>query len=137
VEKMRKMRKMRRNKRGFTILEVMVAILILSIGILGLAPLFVISMYGNSFSNEMTRANLLATEKIETLKGFSNFSPIPYTETETGLEGIFTRQTRVDDSTSDASVPVGVYAIQMTVSWIDQNGIARAVNYLTYKGIEE
>jgi Tfp pilus assembly protein PilV len=118
-------------------LEVMVAILVLSIGILGLAPLFVVSMYGNSFSNEMTRANLLATEQIETLKGFSSFSPMPYTRTETGLEGVFTRQTRVDDSSTDVSVPVGVYALQITVSWIDQSGVARAVNYLTYKGIEE
>jgi len=25
----------------------------------------------------------------------------------------------------------------MAVSWIDQNGIAGAVNYLAYKGIEE
>jgi len=131
------MQKVTKNKKGFTILEVMVAILVLSIGILGLAPLFVVSMYGNSFSNEMTRANLLATDKIETLKGFSSFSPMPYTETEAGLEGIFTRQTRVDDSTTDGSVPVGVYAIQITVSWIDQNGVARAINYLTYKGIEE
>jgi Tfp pilus assembly protein PilV len=118
-------------------LEVMVAILVLSIGILGLAPLFVVSMYGNSFSNEMTRANLLATEQIETLKGFSSFSPMPYTRTETGLEGVFTRQTRVDDSTTDVTVPVGVYCIQIAVSWIDQSGVARAVNYLTYKGIEE
>jgi len=131
------MQKVTKNRKGFTILEVMVAILVLSIGILGLAPLFVVSMYGNSFSNEMTRANLLATDKIETLKGFSSFSPMPYTQTETGLEGIFTRQTRVDDSTTNASVPVGVYAIQITVSWIDQSGVARAINYLTYKGIDE
>ena len=131
------MQKVTKNRKGFTILEVMVAILVLSIGILGLAPLFVVSMYGNSFSNEMTRANLLATDKIETLKGFSSFSPMPYTQTETGLEGIFTRQTRVDDSTTNGSVPVGVYAIQITVSWIDQSGVARAINYLTYKGIDE
>lgn len=128
---------MKNDKKGFTILEVMVAILVLSIGILGLAPLFVISMYGNSFSNQMTRANLLAMGQIEILKGFTTFSPMPYTQTELGLERIFTRQTRVDDSTTDGTVPVGVYAIQITVSWIDQNGIARAVDYLTYKGIEE
>ena len=38
-----------KNKEGFSLMEVMISMLILSIGILGLAPMMVTSIFGNSF----------------------------------------------------------------------------------------
>ncbi len=120
------------NNKGFTIIEVLMAIIILTIGLLGLAPLMVTSMAGNEFANDMTEANLIATDQIENLKTIPNFSPTPFLETVTGIQNRFTRQTRVDDSNSDSNVPENLYYINVVVSWVDKNGIARSVNYNTF-----
>lgn len=119
--------------RGITLLEVMVSMVILAFGILGLAPLIVISMFGNSYSNEVTTANAIAQERIEQLKEVDTFASLPLQETTSGLHGKFTRATTVDDNTTDASVPAGVYRIKVDVNWSDQKGLSRSVNYNTYK----
>ena len=56
-----------KSRDGFTLIEVMVSIIILSIGVLGLAPLMAVSITGNAFSNEATRANVIAQDRIEEL----------------------------------------------------------------------
>ena len=45
------------NERGFTIVEVMVAIAILSVGILGVASMQVSAIRGNHFSDNTTERN--------------------------------------------------------------------------------
>lgn len=119
--------------KGLTLLEVMVSMVILAFGILGLAPLIVISMYGNSYSNEVTSANAIAQERIEQLREASSFSPLPWQEVVSGVHGSFTRTTTVDDSTTDGSIPTGVYRITVNVNWSDQKGLSRTVSYYTYK----
>jgi len=111
----------------------MVSMVILAFGILGLAPLIVISMYGNSYSNEVTSANAIAQERIEQLREASSFSPLPWQEVVSGVHGSFTRTTTVDDSTTDGSIPTGVYRITVNVNWSDQRGLSRTVSYYTYK----
>jgi len=122
-----------RDRKGITLLEVMVSMVILAFGILGLAPLIVVSMYGNSFSSEVTGANAVAQERIEQLKEVDSFSSLPWQESISGLDGRFTRAVTVDDSTTDASVPGGVYRIKVDVGWADQKGLSRSVSYYTYK----
>lgn len=58
----------KRNQRGFTLLEVMISIIILSVALLALAGLQIISIRGNSFGGTMTEAVTLARDKIEDLK---------------------------------------------------------------------
>jgi len=109
--------------------------IIFSIGLLGLAPMMVTSMYGNSFANDLTVANMVASDYIENLKTVQVFANIPFIETTNNVQGKFTRQTRVDDSTSDGGVPNGIYRIRVTVSWTDQQGLSRSVNYDTFRSI--
>jgi hypothetical protein len=40
---------------------------------------------------------------------------------------------RVDDSGSDGTVPAGVYKILVRVHWTDQAGVARRLEYFTYR----
>ena len=124
---------MTKNDKGMSLLEVLVAMLILAFGILGLAPMLVNTIFSNSYSNDVTKANVIAQDKIEFMQSFVSFSPLPWTEVTNNLNRIFTRTTRVDIDSTDVSVPSGVYRIKVTVSWSDKAGKTRSVNYYTYK----
>jgi type IV pilus assembly protein PilV len=69
---------------GFTLLEVLIAMVILSIGLLSMAGLTTGIMRGNSFSNRMTTATMLAREKMESIRrlGYAGASTIDETTTE-------------------------------------------------------
>ena len=121
-----------RNEKGVTLLEVLVAMIILAFGVLSLAPMIVISMIGNSYSNQVTIADAIAQDRLEEIKTWSEVDPIPYSETISNIQGIFTRETLIDDSTTDASIPAGVYEIQVTVSSTDHKQLPRSVSYFTY-----
>ena len=62
------MRVLRKNQKGFTLMEVMISIIILSVALLALAGLQIISIRGNSYGGTMTEAITLARDKIEDLK---------------------------------------------------------------------
>jgi len=53
---------------GFSLIEVMVAILILTVGLLSLAQMMVLATSSNSLSSRMTSASSLAKEQLERLK---------------------------------------------------------------------
>jgi Tfp pilus assembly protein PilV len=121
------------NEKGISLLEVMIAMLILALGVLGLAPMIVVSMFGNSYSNQVTIADAIAMDRFEEIKTWYQITPLPYSQTMNNLQRIFTRQTQIDDSTTDGTVPPGVYRIQVTISWTDQEQVARSITYFTYK----
>jgi len=118
---------------GISLLEVLVSMVILAIGILALAPLIVISMYGNSYSNEVTVANAIVQEQIEQLKNLDVISPLPLHTTTANLYGKYLRETWVNDIATDSLIPPGVYKIKVDVTWVDQKNITRQVNYYSYK----
>lgn len=55
-------------EKGFTLIELMIAILVLGIGILALIQMQVAAMSGNLSANQMTTAITLAQDEIEQLK---------------------------------------------------------------------
>ncbi len=57
-----------KNKQGFTMVEFLIAAVILSFGLLALINLQLTSIRGNSDSKEMTRAIFLAENRMEQLK---------------------------------------------------------------------
>ena len=129
--------KIRKNAKGFTLIEVMISMVILAVGILGLAPLMVLSIYSNTYSQDLTQATAVAQNRIEQLKNQGNFATMPYTEPTAPVNGsIYNRTVRVDDASTDGSVPAGVYRIKVTISWTDKKRVARSVDYYTYKTIQ-
>jgi len=126
------MKTKRNNNKGMSLIEVMAAMLILAVGILGLAPLMVVTMDANSFANELTQANTLAQDKIESVRNTTTFSPLPYILAENNVNNKYNVITRVDGSESDATVPTGVYRIFVNVSWVDHNNLPRTIDYRTY-----
>lgn len=63
---------------GFTLIEVLIAMIILSIGLLGMASLTIGIIKGNQFSNQLTTATTLAQDKLEDIRGLG-YSGMPST----------------------------------------------------------
>jgi prepilin-type N-terminal cleavage/methylation domain-containing protein len=58
----------RGENKGFTLMEVLIAIVVLSVALLALAGLQINSIQRNSFGNHMTEAITLAKDKLEGMK---------------------------------------------------------------------
>ena len=56
-----------KNQSGFTLLEVLIALFIFSIGILGVNAMQITSIKGNSTANRITQASNLAADQIEAI----------------------------------------------------------------------
>ena len=54
--------------KGFTLIEVLVGLIILAIGLLGIAGMQITSVKGNFFSNNLTQASYVAQDRLEFLK---------------------------------------------------------------------
>ena len=61
--------------RGMTLVEVPLALAILSFGLLAIAPMFTGAVRTNASSSQLTNSNTLAREKMEELIGFPSTDP--------------------------------------------------------------
>ena len=64
-----------RSSNGFTLMEVLVAMLILTVGLLGMAALITGIINSNKLSNRISTATVLAQDKMEEIKGL-NYSSV-------------------------------------------------------------
>ena len=103
------------NHKGFTLLELLIALCILSVGLSALFGLYVTVIRTNNYSYLNTVALQLAQEKIETLKA------TPYAELEAQVESglrigslqtVFQRETSVQKGSA-----VSLADILVKVSW--------------------
>jgi type IV pilus assembly protein PilV len=85
-----------KKEEGFTLLEVIVAISILTVGLLGLATMQVTSIKGNFFASRVTEGSAVASDRLEKLFA------LPYTHAD--LSG---------GTHTDPSPPAG-----RSISWI-------------------
>jgi type IV pilus assembly protein PilV len=61
------MKRFKFNQKGFSLIEVMISILVLSFGLLGVAGMQVTSIQVNSIANKITTASTILQDKVETL----------------------------------------------------------------------
>ena len=64
------MRILTNNKNGFTLVELLIALVIFAIGILGVATMQITSIKGNSKSRQISEAANVGADRVERGKGF-------------------------------------------------------------------
>jgi type IV pilus assembly protein PilV len=103
-----------KSKEGFTLIEIMIALVVLSIGLIALAGLQISAMRGNTLSKRMTTAVSIANARIEQIKNmpYANIQSESSTQvTESNMT--FTRQVTVSND-----IPVAnTKTVNVTVTW--------------------
>jgi type IV pilus assembly protein PilV len=112
------LRWLRSNNVGFTLLEVLIALVVMSIGFLGLSAMSIAMTKTLSFSKRLTTATALAQEKLEAIK------QAPYASITTGSyapEGYNTitghPQFKRDVTVSTDAPFLDTKTVVVTVSW--------------------
>jgi len=107
-----------KRSEGFTLLEVMIALVILAVGLLGLAALQLVAVKSNAFSSEMTYATMLAQQHAESLKNlpFTDGNLTPGAHTAMGSsKGV---QYTVTWSVTDNVPATDMKSVNVTVQWL-------------------
>lgn len=123
---------------GFTLLEVMFSLIILSIGLLGLAALTATVIRTNSFSDDFTTATALAQDTLETLvsTSYENLTPDGTTDDpnnpidENGSGG--NSGSKYNRSWTIATVG-STRTIVVQVGWTDSQGYSKSVDFSTIR----
>lgn len=121
-----------KSEKGLTLLEVLVSMLVLAIGLLGLAPLLILSIETNTISQDAMAVSDLAKEKIEFYENSSLLPALPFEEKEEGIDGIYNRITLIYDNTTDSLIPDGLCHMQVTINWTENSGAERNAVYTTF-----
>ena len=143
-------------ERGHTIIEVMIATAVFTIGVLGMVPLFYRNTEGVVSASKLTQATGLATSQLNILQqvAFTDAALTAGTHTETAnlladgtaatssygtADGSYYRSWTVVDKEYNSDIPGNDYkVITLTVSWYDGTAKrVRSVNLVGGRGVVE
>jgi type IV pilus assembly protein PilV len=101
---------------GFSLIELMITLVILSIGLVALAGLQVSAIKGNAFSKRMTAAVSIANQKLEQIKDTAYANILSESSTQITQSNMsFTRQVTVTNNSPLANTKT----VNVTVTWSD------------------
>ena len=105
--------------RGFSLIEILIAIVILSISLLALASLMVTTTQNNSFGGHMTEATTFAQDMLERLRVSPWENVVSNADQVTGSTGInYDRNWVV--SPNPTSPDDTLRTVTMTINWNDK-----------------
>ena len=111
------------NDRGFSLMEVMIAMVIFVIGFLAVGSMQISAIRGNGGAREATEAATRATDQLETLIA------LPYDRIVSGgpvTQGAYTVSWNVAD---DTPLP-NIKTITVTVNWLDRGPRSFEATYM-------
>jgi len=103
-----------KDQKGFTLLEVLISLIILSVALLALAGLQITSIRGNAFGGTMTEAITLAKDKVEDMKRHDWDNVVSGSDTQVVRGKSYARNWQVQTSANTKQLTV-------TVSWDNGN----------------
>src|SRR4051794_20758116 len=120
------------SSEAFTLLEVLVTILILTIGLLGTAGLTTGVVRGNFFSKNITSAAAIAQTQLDAAQreGYTNTTTtkFPTAGQSVAMGGVtFTRTTAITNDSPAANMKT----VAVTVTWNEANNASRSVTLTT------
>jgi hypothetical protein len=110
--------------------------IVIAIGVLGMAPLVVLSTNTNNISRDVLDVSELAKEQIEFYENTDSLPSLPYYLVEQDLgEGVYDRlydrTTYIWDNATDTLVPPGMCHIQVKVAWTDMHDLPHSTVFTT------
>ncbi len=117
-----------RKSKGFTMIEVLIALVILSVALLALAGLMIYTTRSNSFGNHMTEATTLAQDKLEELRvtSWGDLLSGEYQDKVTTATGIeYTRIWNIANATDN------LRNVTVTVTWNSGSNSTRFVSAIS------
>ena len=114
--------------KGFSLIEMLIALVILAISLLALAGLMATTTRNNAFGGHMTEAATFAQDKLEELKAIPWANIVGGTDTKSGSTGItYARTWNVSTLLNPVPPPNDLLkAVTITVNWND--GTSRSIN---------
>lgn len=123
-------------QKGFTLVEVVMTMVLLSVGLLSLAPLMLAVFQGNRFAQDLSLATVLAEDRMEEILHHTDFSQITTArfanETQGQIRGgdakyaKYARAVTIVDSL-DALARSVLKSVTVTVTWSGMDGSTRSV----------
>lgn len=116
--------KKRSKEGGFTLLEIIVAISILTVGILAVASMQIASIRGNAFARGTSEGTSWAVDKIEKLVVL----PYDNADLDAGSHGPVNQgRYRIEWSVTEDTIIANTKTITVTVEWED-HGVTKSVS---------
>jgi len=114
-------KRMLRTEKGFSLIEVMIALVLFAIGLLAFAGLEIVAVRNATYSKDYGKANTYAQQKVEEMKGTD------WASVSTGSDTLEQRFTRAWTVTATETVKT----VAVTVTWVDPSYGTKQVNLQT------
>lgn len=120
------------NERGVGLIEVLVAMVLLAVGVLGMGLMIGAAIQDNVTSRDNTMVTSLIKRQIESFESADTLPDVPLAFHEEGLAEIYNRSTYLRDSTSDTTIPGGLVELEVIVTWEGQDLLKHSRSFKTY-----
>lgn len=117
---------MTKNRAGMTLVEVMVALIILAVALSWLAPLIIIAMRGTRRGGDLTEATTAAQDKLEEFRNRSYTYLLNNPTGQDTLGGVIRSWNVIEEPGH-----VGLLRIALDLSWQDEEGDAHQIEFVT------
>lgn len=122
------------DKKGFSLLELIIAIAVLAVGLVGVLQIFPIGLRASQRAGMITKASFLAQNKIEDVKlaGFDAITELPPKILLSGRDGDLEWAIKIDDvSLEGVGSSNDMRKVTVIVTWPERN-TTKSKDFITY-----